>query len=69
MIDYLRVGIYCRQIASCDLIADRKDIALCMEMLTHTNFAKVKNRHYSDIQREQWSALLIAGDHGNAVAF
>ncbi len=50
-------------------ISHRKDVALCVEVLSHTNLTQTINSHDPDIQGKYGFAILVTGDHGNRVTF
>jgi hypothetical protein len=69
IINCLRIGITRREIAPVNGIAHGKDVALRMEVLSHTHLTQAIDSHDPDIQRKYGPASLVTGDHGNRVAF
>ena len=58
----------CRIGAPCNLITDREDVPLRMEMLSLTNFSEIDDRHDADVQGQQRVTLLVTGYDRDAVA-
>lgn len=50
-------------------ISHGKDIALRMEVLSHTHLTQTIDGHDPDIQGENGLAILVTGHHGNRVTF
>jgi hypothetical protein len=68
IINSLRIGIARREIAPINGISHGKDVALCMEVFSHTHLTQTIDSHNPDIQGEYGFAILVTGHHGNRVA-
>jgi len=49
-------------------ISNGEDIALCMEVLSHTHLTQTIDSHDPDIQGKNGLAILVTRDHGNRIA-
>jgi hypothetical protein len=54
--------------APCNLITNREDVPLRMEMLSLADFSEVDNRHDADVQGQQRFTLLVTGYNRDTVA-
>jgi hypothetical protein len=50
-------------------VSHGKDVALCMEVLSHTHLTQTIDSQNPDIQGEYGLAILITGYHRNGVGF
>jgi len=51
-----------------NLVTNREDVSLRMEMLPFADFSEVDNRHDANVQGQQRFTLLVTGYDGDTVA-
>jgi hypothetical protein len=58
-----------REIPPCNLVANRINISLGVEMFSKANNSEPQDRHDTDVERKHRLALFVPGNHRDVVTF